>query len=186
MCSDGQRAFKAVHRLGAHRTCLHAQTSCYPHSHIICLTLQPLLYPSKQFVSGLDLACLKERRGRCTPLPSTLAVKGNARLRLGVAPLGCRRLSWRPGTGCCSPVDDLRPRTKIVQIILDAVDDIRFCEKLSDKWMTELDKCVANRFSQYLVSSNDNNGFTESRVIQEARRTRANAEILSWALEEIG
>ncbi|KAI0269545.1 hypothetical protein BGY98DRAFT_1190299 [Russula aff. rugulosa BPL654] len=38
------------------------------------------------------------------------------------------------------PVDDLRPRDKDVQITLDAVDDIRLCEKLFDKWMTELDK----------------------------------------------
>ena len=42
--------------------------------------------------------------------------------------------------------DDLRPRAKNVQVTLDAVDDIRFCEKLFDKWMSELDKCVANRF----------------------------------------
>ena len=46
------------------------------------------------------------------------------------------------------PVDDLRPRVKNVQITLDAVDDIRFCEKLFDKWMTELDKCVASLFSR--------------------------------------
>jgi hypothetical protein len=59
-------------------------------------------------------------------------------------------------------VEDLRPRVKHVQITLTAVDDIRFCEKLFDKWMAELDKCVANRFSQHRVpSTNDNTGFTE-------------------------
>ena len=60
------------------------------------------------------------------------------------------------------PVDDLRPRFKTVQITLDTIEDIRFCEKLFDKWMAELDKCVANRFSRHRVPSNDSNGFTES------------------------
>ena len=63
------------------------------------------------------------------------------------------------------PVDDLRPRFKTVKIIVDVIEDIRFCEKLVDKWMTELDKCVASRFSRHRVPSNDNNGFTESRAI---------------------
>ena len=49
------------------------------------------------------------------------------------------------------PVDDLRLRAKDVQITLDAVNDIRFCEKLFDQWMTELDKCVAR--SESLLSA---------------------------------
>ena len=48
-----------------------------------------------------------------------------------------------------APDDDLRPRAKNVQVTLDAVDDIRFCEKIFNNWMTELDKCVlANPFSR--------------------------------------
>ena len=62
------------------------------------------------------------------------------------------------------PVDDLRPRARDVQITLDAVDGIRFCEKLFNKCMTELDKCVANIFSRPRVPSDENNGFTEFRV----------------------
>ena len=73
----------------------------------------------------------------------------------------------RPGVTVEDPppgvaAEDLRPRAKYVQIVLDAVDDIRFCEKIFDDWMTELDKCVANRFSRPRVSSDDNHGFTES------------------------
>jgi hypothetical protein len=60
------------------------------------------------------------------------------------------------------PVEDLLPRAKYVQITLAAVNDIRFCETIFDKWMTELDKCVVNRFSQHRAPSNDNNGLTES------------------------
>ena len=62
------------------------------------------------------------------------------------------------------PVDDMRLRAKDVQITLDGVDDIRFCEKLFDNWMTELDKCVANPFSRPRVPSDDNTGFTVSRA----------------------
>ena len=52
------------------------------------------------------------------------------------------------------PVDDLRPRDKNVQITLNAIDDIRFCEKIFDNWMSELDKCVlANPFSRHYVPS---------------------------------
>jgi hypothetical protein len=83
------------------------------------------------------------------------------------------------------PVDDLRPRAKHVQITLDAVDDIRFCEKFFDKWMTVLDKCVANRFSwprvPLLIT-----GLQCNERLQEARWTRANAENLSWAPEGTG
>jgi hypothetical protein len=68
------------------------------------------------------------------------------------------------GPDVAVPVDDLRPRAKNVQITLDAVDDIRFCENLFDKWMTEFDKCAANRFFQPRVPSNDNNGLTVSRA----------------------
>ena len=63
------------------------------------------------------------------------------------------------------PVDDLRTRDKNVQITLDAIEDIRFCKKLFDSWMTEMNKCVANLFSRHRVSSNNNNDFTESRAI---------------------
>ena len=62
------------------------------------------------------------------------------------------------------PVDDLRAEYKTVQIALDAIKDVRFCEKLFNEWMTELDKCVANPFSRHRVPSNDNNGFTESQA----------------------
>ena len=64
----------------------------------------------------------------------------------------------RPGVA----VEDLRPRAKYVQIILDSINDIQICEIIFDNWMIELDKCVANRSSRPRVSSNDNNGFTES------------------------
>jgi hypothetical protein len=43
-------------------------------------------------------------------------------------------------------VEDLRPRAHYAQTTLAAVNDIRFCEKLFNDWMTELDKCVAIRF----------------------------------------
>jgi hypothetical protein len=66
----------------------------------------------------------------------------------------------RPSLGVA--VEDLRPADQYVQITLAAVYDIRFCEKMFDDWMTQLDKCVANRFSQPRVASNDNIGFTES------------------------
>ena len=62
------------------------------------------------------------------------------------------------------PVDDLRPRFKTVQITLDAIEDIRFCGKLFDKWTTKLNECVANLFSRHRVPSNDNNVFTDSRA----------------------
>ena len=68
------------------------------------------------------------------------------------------------GPGVAVAVEDLRPRAKYVQITLAAIYDIRFCDKIPDDWMTELDKCVANRISQPRVPSNDNNGFTESRA----------------------
>ncbi|KAF8497558.1 hypothetical protein F5888DRAFT_297648 [Russula emetica] len=42
--------------------------------------------------------------------------------------------------GIAVPVEDLRPRAKYVQITFAAVYDIRFCEKLFDDWVTELDK----------------------------------------------
>jgi hypothetical protein len=52
----------------------------------------------------------------------------------------------QPGASVAVAVEDLRPRAKYVQITLAAVYDIRFCEKLFNDWMTEMDKCVANRF----------------------------------------
>jgi hypothetical protein len=72
------------------------------------------------------------------------------------------------------PVDDLRPRARHVQITLAAVHDIRFCEKIFVNWMTELDKCVANPFSRHLISSNDNNGFTESLVTPRSQMNESN------------
>jgi hypothetical protein len=157
--------------LCTYRACLvHAQTSCYPllarrnlfpyynpdltalaipfpthfspfPPHLGCW----IVHPRKRFASGLDLAYLKEHRGRYTPLPS----------------IWTRFLNWvRPSLGVA--VEDLRPADQYVQITLAAVYDIRFCEKMFDDWMTQLDKCVANRFSQPRVASNDNIGFTES------------------------
>ena len=79
------------------------------------------------------------------------------------------------------PVDDLRPRNKNVQTTLDAIEDIRFTAKLLDKWMPELDKCVAIRFSPHNVPSYDNNGFTESRVtpITQANESKRCDYVLS-------
>jgi hypothetical protein len=104
-----------------------------------------MIHPRKQFASGLDLAYLKEHRGRYAPLPS----------------IWTRVLKWvSPPLGVA--VKDLRPRAKYVQTTLAAVKDIRLCEMIFDNWMTELDKYIANRFSQPCVPSNHNNGFTES------------------------
>jgi hypothetical protein len=64
-------------------------------------------------------------------------------LRLGGV---LENLHWQPGASVAVAVEDLRPRAKYVQITLAAVYDIRFCEKLFNDWMTEMDKCVANRF----------------------------------------
>jgi hypothetical protein len=84
------------------------------------------------------------------------------------------------------PVDDLRPRAKDVQLTLDAVEDIRFCEKLFDKWMSELDKCAAKRFSRPRILLMTITGLQSPERLQEARQTRPNASILSWPLEEMG
>ena len=99
----------------------------------------------------------------------------------------------RTGAGAAGvasvPVDDLRPSVDNVEITLDAVFDIRLCENLFDKWMIELDKCVTNLFSWPRVPSNDNMtilGLQSHERLQEARQTRANAEIISWALEGAG
>ncbi|KAF8497561.1 hypothetical protein F5888DRAFT_297765 [Russula emetica] len=54
-----------------------------------------------------------------------------------------RVLNWvRPRLSVA--VKDLRPEAKYVQNTLSAVNDIRFCEKLFDDWMTELDKVMSN------------------------------------------
>ena len=82
--------------------------------------------------------------------------------------------------GVAVPVEDLRPKPKYAQITFAAVYDIRFCEKLFDQWMTELNKCVANPLSRPRVQSNVNNGLES---LQETRRTRATTEILSWVPE---
>jgi hypothetical protein len=102
---------------------------------------------------------LKEHRGIRTPLPSIWSRFLNWVHDSGVAVA----VAVAVAANVAVPVDDLRPRAKDIQITLDAVDDVRFCEKLFDKWMTELDKCVANRFSRHRVPSNFNNGFTVSR-----------------------
>ena len=66
--------------------------------------------------------------------------------------------AWRKGWS--NPKDAKRG----VQVTLDAIDDIRFCEKLFGQWMTEINKCVVNHFSRRHVTSDDNNGLTESRA----------------------
>ena len=109
---------------------------------------------------------LKEHRGRRTPSPWIWTRVFNWVHDLGVAVAdGDQRLGVTLEdleSDVTLAVEDLRPRIKHVQITLAAVDDIRFCEKLFDKWMAELDKCVMNLFSQHHVpSTNDNNGFTE-------------------------
>jgi hypothetical protein len=58
----------------------------------------------------------------------------------------------RPGVPVPVPVEELRPRAEYVHITLTAVHDIRFCEKLFDEWMTELDKCVAISESLFSAS----------------------------------
>jgi hypothetical protein len=106
-----------------------------------------IVHPRKRFASGLDLAYLKEHRGRYTPLPS----------------IWTRVFNWVwPALGVA--VEDLRPEDKYVGKTLAAVYDIRLCEKIFDDWMTQLDKFVENCFSQPgpRVPSNDDNGFTES------------------------
>jgi hypothetical protein len=70
----------------------------------------------------------------------------------------------RPNDPVAVAVEDLQPKAKYVQMTLAAAEDIRFCEKLFDGWMTELNKYVANRFSQPRVPSYENNGFTDSRA----------------------
>jgi hypothetical protein len=52
--------------------------------------------------------------------------------------------SFTGAAGVAVPVDDLRPRAKHVQITLDAVDDIRFCETLFIGWMAELNKVTSD------------------------------------------
>ena len=123
-----------------------------------------LFYPSKRFTSGLDSAYLTEHRGRSTPSPS----------------IWTRLVQWVPdfgftgAAGVAVPVDDLRPRAKHVQITLDAVDDIRFCETLFVGWMTELNKCVANRLPWPHVPSHDNNELPESRATPSSKTDERN------------
>ncbi len=40
------------------------------------------------------------------------------------------------------PVEQLRPDTSYVRLILGAVYDIRICEEIFDGWATQLDKYV--------------------------------------------
>ena len=68
----------------------------------------------------------------------------------------------RPNDPVAVAVEDLQPKAKYVQMTLDAAEDIRFCEKLFDGWMTELNKYVEYRSSQPRVPSYENNGFTDS------------------------
>jgi len=110
-----------------------------------------MVHPRKRFASGLDLAYLKENRGRDKPLPS---IWTHVFKPLGVV------IELIVGDFVSVPVEDLRPRPTYPQITSAAANDIRFCEMLFNQWMTELDKHVANRFSQHRVPSNDNDGFT--------------------------
>ena len=48
-------------------------------------------------------------------------------------------------------VEKLRPDAAYTRRILAAVNDIRFCEKMFDSWMTPLNKCAATRFFDLLV-----------------------------------
>jgi hypothetical protein len=126
--------------------------------HLECrIVVHPrIVRPRKRFASCLDLAFLKEHRGRHTPSPSIWKLVPDwVWSQSGVADTAEVLQLDVP-----VPVEVLRPRDKYVQTTLDAVEDIRFCEKLFDDWMIELDKCVANRFSQPRVPSNHNNGFT--------------------------
>jgi hypothetical protein len=113
-----------------------------------------MVHPRKRFASRLDLAYLKEHRGRRTIFPSILTHVLNWVHDVGAAVARAANVAVQ--------VDDLRPRAKHVQITLDAVDDLRFCETFFDSWMGELDRFVANRFSQPRVPSNDNDEFTVS------------------------
>jgi hypothetical protein len=139
---------------------------------IITLTSQLLLYTHftpfplhlgcsivhlrKRFASGLDLASLKEHRGRYTALPSIWTpVFKHLRAIAGFI-VGDLQVD------VTVPVEDLRPKPTYVQITSAAARNIRLCAKLFDNWMTRLDKCVAKRFSQPRVPSNGNNGFTGS------------------------
>jgi hypothetical protein len=128
-----------------------------------------IVHPRKRIASGLDLAYLKEHRGRYRPSPSIWTRVLGSVPHLGVADTVEDLISSVAVTvledllpSVAVAVEDLRPRAKYVQITLAAVKDIRFCEQLFDNWMTELDECVANRISRPRVPSNDNNGFTES------------------------
>jgi hypothetical protein len=110
-----------------------------------------MVHPRKRFASGLDLAYLKENRGRDKSLPSIWTYVSKP---LDVV------IELIVGDFDSVPVEDLRPKPTYAQITSAAANDIRFCEMLFDQWMTELDKHVANRFSQPRVPSNDNDGFT--------------------------
>ena len=162
---------------------------------IITLTLQPLLYlfpltsspfppPNlgcwivhprivqppgrKRFASGLDLAYLKEHRGRHEPSPSIWT-------RV-FRPLGVAIAAFIDGDfqlDVAVPVEDLRPKPTYAQITSAAAYDIRFCQMLFDEWMTKLDKSVAKLVSHLMIITG------LQRQLRQARRTRASAEILS-------
>jgi hypothetical protein len=153
-------------------------TFCTPkpiYSQIITLTSQPLLYihfnpfpphlgcpiiqPRKRFVSGLDLAYLKEHRRRDGPLPS-MWTRVFEPLRVAIAGFIVGDLQVDVTVPVTVEVEDLRPKPTYAQVTCAAARNIRSCEKLFDKWMTRLDRCVANLFSQPRVPSNDNNGVT--------------------------
>jgi hypothetical protein len=131
-----------------------------------------MVHPRKRFALGLDLAFLKEHR-RDKPLLSmwTHIFK----------PLGHAIAAFIVGDLQLDvevPVEDLRPNPTYAHITFAAVNDIRLCEMLFDKWTTELDKCVANRLSQPRVATNDNDWFTGSGPRSQAVESKCWDSIL--------
>ena len=143
--------------------------------HLGCRIVLPrIVSPRKRFASALDLTYLKEHRGRykCTPFPGPSIW---TRVLDWMHDLGVAVTAEDVELGVAVAAEDLRPKAKYVQTTLAAVKDIRLCEKIFNNWMTELDKCVANRFFYHpRLPTNDYNGFTESRA---APRSRTNESV---------
>jgi hypothetical protein len=53
-------------------------------------------------------------------------------------------------------IEELRPDHTYVQMIVNAVCDIRICEKIFDGWAIQLDKCAVNSLSGHVSKSSDN------------------------------